>query len=124
MRNMLNRMLPYISLCASFSTLICCALPALLVALGMGAVLAGVVADVPQLVWFSEHKVALFAFSGLLLAVNGLLLWRGRNAPCPADPAQAAACGKLKKAGRWVYFSSLALYAVGFFFAYVAIYIV
>jgi hypothetical protein len=40
----------------SLSTLLCCALPALLLALGAGAVVASAVAAVPQLVWRSEHK--------------------------------------------------------------------
>ena len=45
------------SLFASSSTLICCALPALLVALGAGAALSSLVSAVPQLVVLSEHKL-------------------------------------------------------------------
>jgi len=56
----------HISLLTLFSsggTLICCALPALLVSLGAGAVMASVVSSVPQIVWFSEHKLGVFIFA-------------------------------------------------------------
>lgn len=85
------------SLFTSFGTLICCALPALLVALGAGAVLAGLVAHVPQLIWLSEHKTALFAVAGAILALVGLVRYATRNAPCPVDPAMAKACAQAPK---------------------------
>ena len=44
------------TLLASTATLVCCVLPAVLVSLGAGAVLAGLVSSFPQLVWLSEHK--------------------------------------------------------------------
>jgi hypothetical protein len=59
-----------LTILSSFSTLFCCALPALLVSLGAGAALASVVSAVPQLVWLSEHKVPLFAFAGVVLALS------------------------------------------------------
>ena len=70
----------------------CCALPAAMVAIGAGAALAGLVGAVPQLVWLSEHKAALFALAGTMLAVAGWLQHRARFAPCPADPRLAAEC--------------------------------
>jgi hypothetical protein len=72
-----------LALFGSFSTLICCALPALFVTLGAGATLAGLVSHVPQLIWLSEHKIALFVFSGALLIIAGIARYRTRNAPCP-----------------------------------------
>ena len=63
----------HISLLTLFSsggTLICCALPALLVSLGAGAVMASVVSSVPQIVWFSEHKLGVFIFAGVMLAIS------------------------------------------------------
>ena len=51
------------TLFASSGTLVCCALPALLVALGAGAALSSLVSAVPQLVWMSENKEALFVLS-------------------------------------------------------------
>jgi len=58
------------SLFASGGTLVCCALPALLVALGAGAVLSSLVAVLPQIVWLSEHKAAVFGTAAAMLALN------------------------------------------------------
>lgn len=113
--------LPGISLLTSMGTLVCCALPALLVTLGAGAVLAGIVSTVPQLVWLSAHKGAVFTLAGALLCLSGIWQWKNRHAPCPADPDQAAACMRLRKASWWIWGFSVALYATGFFFAFIAV---
>ena len=109
-----------VSLFASAGTLLCCALPALLVTLGMGAVMAGLVANVPQLVWLSEHKKPLFIAAAVLLVIAGWMMWRARLLPCPIDPKQAAACKNLRKISLVIYWVSVLLYTVGFFFAYIA----
>lgn len=108
------------SLFASSTTLVCCALPAMLVAIGAGAALSSVVSAVPQLVWLSEFKVPLFAVAGLLLLGAGVVQWRSRTAPCPADPARGRACLRMRKASARVYAVSVFIYAVGGWFAFVA----
>ncbi len=106
----------WLALAASSSTLVCCALPALLVSLGAGAVLASLVSTFPALIWLSQHKLALFIGAGLMLAIGGWL--QSRPAACPLDPELARACARYKRLSRWVYVTSLALYLVGGFFAY------
>jgi hypothetical protein len=108
-----------LSLFASSSTLICCALPALLVAIGAGAALSSLVSAVPQLVWLSEHKEALFSFAGLMLAASGTLQWRNRTAPCPLDPALRRSCLRTRKAAARMWGVSVAIYAVGTWFAFI-----
>ncbi|PPE75729.1 hypothetical protein C3942_02215 [Solimonas fluminis] len=107
-----------LSVFTSSSTLVCCALPALLVALGAGATLAGLVSAFPQLVWMSAHKGLVFGLAGGMLGVAGLLQYRARFAPCPADPRLAAACQRTRRVGLGVYLLSLAIYAVGAVFAF------
>jgi hypothetical protein len=106
------------TLLASSGTLVCCALPALLVALGAGAVLSSLVAAVPQLVWLSQNSGPLFALAGLMLAASGWLQWRNRNAPCPADPLLGQACQRTRRTALRVFWASLAFYAVGGWFAF------
>jgi hypothetical protein len=108
-----------LSLFASSSTLICCALPALLVALGAGAALSGLVGAFPQIVWLSEHKISLFITAGVLLAASGWLQWRNRYAPCPVDPALRDACLRTRKLSWRVYWVSVGIFAVGGWFAFV-----
>lgn len=118
-----NGVVGTLSLFTSFSTLICCALPALFVSLGAGAALAGIVSAAPQLVWLSAHKAALFAVAGLMLVFSGFLRWRSRNDPCPINPGQASACRKLRRIGGAIYIFSWGMYGTGFFFAFIAVYL-
>lgn len=111
---------PTLALFASLSTLLCCALPALLVTIGAGAVMAGLAANVPGLVWLTAHKALLFAVAGGLLAAAGALKWAARNAPCPIDPAQARACMQMRRAGTVILGIAVGAYVVGGFFAFFA----
>ncbi len=110
----------FLSLFTSGSTLICCALPALLVSIGAGAAMAGLVTTFPQIVWLSEHKVALFSIAGVMLIASGVMQWRAQSLPCPADPALAAACTRTRKVSLVIYWISAGIYVVGFFFAFLA----
>lgn len=111
---------PTLSLFASTSTLLCCALPALLVTIGAGAVMAGLSSDIPGYIWLTEQKSQLFALSGALLALAMYFRWRSRNAPCPADPAAAKACTRLRRISGFILWASLFIYLVGGFFAFFA----
>lgn len=114
-----GRYLAFLSLFTSTGTLVCCALPALLVALGAGAALSTLISVVPGLVWVSEYKEAVFVLAGVMLTVSGYMQWRGRFAPCPVDAAQRNACLRTRKTSAMVYGASVAVYAVGGFFAFV-----
>jgi hypothetical protein len=111
--------LEILTILSSFSTLVCCALPAALVSIGAGAALASVVTAVPQLVWLSEHKLPLFAFGGLMLVLSGISAYRNRNAPCPADPVLAKSCIRLRRWTARIFYVSAAMYVIGFLFAFV-----
>ncbi|KYG64695.1 hypothetical protein AZI86_10820 [Bdellovibrio bacteriovorus] len=115
-----NKFVTFLTLFSSTGTLICCALPALLVSLGMGAVLAGLAGNVPGLIWVSENKGFVFIFAGVMLALNGVLLWRNRNAPCPLDPELRNACISGRRFSARVYGLSVVIFLVGFFFAFLA----
>jgi hypothetical protein len=111
---------PMLALFGSTATLVCCALPALFVALGMGAVVAGLVSTVPQITWLSENKALVFGVSGALIAIAGWLQWRARDAPCPADPAAARACQRLRTASVLILAAAVVAWCIGVFFAFFA----
>jgi hypothetical protein len=115
-----NLFWPGLSLFTSLGTLVCCALPALLVTLGAGAALAGLVSAAPWLVELSRYKEVTFAVAGCMLVLAGIMQWRSRNAPCPVDPIQAQACRRLRRASGFIYWGAVVIYAIGFFFAFVA----
>ena len=115
-----NLLTSYISLFTSFGTVLCCALPSLLVSIGMGATFAGLVGAFPQIVWLSENKILVFSISGILILISCGLLYINRYAPCPIDPNQAKACTISRKWSiRTVTLSGI-LWACGFFFAFLA----
>ena len=112
--------LPTLSLFTSVGTLLCCALPALLVTLGMGAALAGVIGTVPWITAISDYKEWVFAGAGAMLAAAAFMQWRARYAPCPADAAKAKACARLRKFSWGILIFSIVIYVIGFFFAFLA----
>jgi hypothetical protein len=107
------------ALLASSATLVCCVLPAVLVALGAGAALAGLVTTFPRLIYLSEHKAWVFGVAGILLSISGLNLWIGRHAPCPSDPALARSCQCLRRLSTRIYLIAALGFALGTFFAFV-----
>lgn len=107
------------TLAASSGALICCVLPAVMVALGAGAALAGLVTAFPQLIWLSEHKPLVFGVAVALLALSGTMQWRARSLPCPFDPRLAAACARLRRASWCLWGFALAATLVGAAFAFV-----
>jgi len=109
-----------VALIGSVGTLLCCALPAIFVSLGAGAAVASVVADVPQLVWLSRHKIPLFVGAAVLLVISGVTAYVNRRTPCPLDPMQARSCRRLRRFATSLFFTSVVLYAIGFYFAFLA----
>jgi len=111
---------PTLALFASMTTLVCCALPALLVTIGAGAVMAGLAANVPGLVFLSANKEWVFAAAGILLALAVFAKWRARNAPCPIDAEEAAACMRLRRRSTILLGFAVTVYLIGGFFAFFA----
>jgi hypothetical protein len=106
-------------LVANTTTLVCCVLPAALVSLGAGAVLVGLVSAVPQLIWLSEHKTAVFSVAGMFLTVGGPTIWWAWRQPCPADSVLGRSCMRLRKASVQLYVVSVLLFLISFIVTFV-----
>ena len=112
--------LAWLALFTTMGTIVCCALPITLVALGMGATMASLVSNVPFLVTLSQHKISVFATSGSMLMLSGWILYRsGRT--CPTEPELAEICHRAQKWNRRVFWFSIALWGAGFFAAFLAL---
>ena len=109
-----------ITLFTTTGTLVCCALPIMLVTLGMGATMASLVTAVPFLVTLSQYKSVVFGVSGLLIGFSAWLMYRpGRY--CPADPELAEICNRSQRWNRRVVWCSGILWSFGFFAAYLSL---
>ncbi|RDX37282.1 hypothetical protein DZA50_02495 [Kangiella sp. HD9-110m-PIT-SAG07] len=104
---------------ASVPTLICCALPILLVSLGMGSVVASMYGEhFPWLNWFAKYDLITFGVTALILIITGAVLYRS-NRSCPTDPELAAACESAQKWNRRFYWSAIIIWLIGAFSAYI-----
>jgi signal transduction histidine kinase len=112
----------YLSLFGSFSTLICCALPSLLVLMGMGATVASALSIAPWLVTMSKHKVWTFTIAGALISMSFMMTYwvapriREGEACIEDDPTM---CGRVSKFSRMLLWGSATIWSFGFFMAYV-----
>ena len=91
---------------------------AVMVSLGAGAALVGLVSTFPQLVWLSEHKGWVFGIAGVFLAASGAMLWHARSLPCPADPAAARSCMRLRRISASLFFVATGSYLLAATFAF------
>ena len=114
-------LLSYFSLFSSFSTLICCALPSVLVLLGLGTAVASVLSAAPWLVSLSRHKVWIFSIAGTLILTSFFITYlltprlRGSDNCDASDPET---CGEVSKLSKIVLWGSAAIWSAGFFVAY------
>lgn len=115
-----SEVLGYLSLFTSLSTLLCCALPSLLVLFGLGASVASMLSLSPWLVTLSRHKVVTFSISGALISLSFVntyyIVPRLRTRECGSD--NPTGCAEASRLGNILLWVSAAIFAVGFFVAF------
>jgi hypothetical protein len=114
-----NKTANYFSLFASSSTLICCALPALFVALGAGATFASLVSSFPFLIVLSQYKLSITLFALIMLIIAGYANYKTYHMPCPADPKLGRLCMQTRKRSRVLYYYSAGIFLFASMFTYV-----
>ena len=113
-----SKKVAFLTLFTSTSTILCCALPAFLVAIGAGAALSSLISVFPEIVWVSKYKDVIFLIATILILVAGFFQYKVRLLPCPADKALASQCMQARRVSFIIYWISLAILAIGFLFAY------
>ena len=114
-------LLNYFSLFDSFSTLICCALPSVLVLLGMGTAVASLLSAAPWLVSLSRYKVWTFSIAGTLIALSFVVTYfiaprLRQGEACDAD--DPTSCGQASRVSRILLWASALIWSCGVFVAY------
>ncbi|VAW96140.1 hypothetical protein MNBD_GAMMA22-864 [hydrothermal vent metagenome] len=115
--NLKEKSITVFTLFTTTGTLLCCALPIILVTLGLGSTVVAMTSTFPFLIVVTQYKIWIFAFSGLMMLISGWFMFRpGRS--CPTDKALADACTTAHKWNKRIYWSSVTIWSIGFFAAY------
>jgi mercuric ion transport protein len=110
--------LQYLSLFSSAGTLLCCALPSLLVLFGLGATVASALAAAPWLVTLSHHKNWTFTIAGVLLLANFLYVRTVAPRLQRACELGDDSCARAARLNRILMSITTVIYAIGFCTAY------
>jgi mercuric ion transport protein len=100
---------------------IVCALPSVLVLLGIGTTVASLLSAAPWLVNLSRYRVWTFSIAGVLIALSFVMTYliapRLREGEaCEAD--DPTTCGGVSKVIRVILWGSAVIWSCGFFVAY------
>lgn len=101
------------------STLMCCALPAGLVMIGAGSVMATILSWFPAMALLSQQKALITGLAAVSLLMAGRSLKHSANLACPLDPIQARRCRNRLRRARVLYSLSWTAFLVGSFCAYI-----
>src|SRR5438874_9657660 len=100
--------LGYVALFTSLSTLLCCALPSLLVLFGLGASVASALSFMPWLVTLSRHKTWVFGISGALILLSFVQMYalsprlKMQGEACPPDDPTCGRAAKISRIMLWI----------------------
>ncbi|MAH60850.1 MAG: hypothetical protein CMF42_00915 [Legionellales bacterium] len=106
---------------ASISTLLCCALPIILVSLGFGSIMAALISHLPWLIWISEHAIYFFVLTFFLLLISGYMLFY-QPLSCTLDRVKQCQSNQTKAKIIWL--MTLIIFIIGLIFKYILIYFI
>jgi len=120
---MKEKIISFLSLFGSSTTLLCCALPATLSIIAGGAAVGSLISVFPWLITISRYHNWIFLVAGILLLINGVFVLRpkGKMACAVTGGKGCEVAGSFSKRMFWI---SIILYGIGFFFAYLYVLIV
>lgn len=112
-----EKIVSFLALFGSTATLLCCALPALLILVAGGAAVGALLSAFPWIVPLSRHKEWAFLAAGTLLAFNAVLILRpkGKVACAVTGGKGCEVAGSFTKGMFWL---AVLLYGIGTFVAY------
>jgi hypothetical protein len=111
-------LLTFFGLFTSISTIFCCALPIILVTLGMGAVFTILTTNFPFIIWLAEKSVYLFIIATIFLLIGGYFIFI-KPKSCPSDKKLAQICNKTRKFNKIIWLISVIILVISFFFKYI-----
>jgi len=114
---MKEKVMSFLSLFGSTTTLLCCALPAALSVIAGGAAVGSLISVFPWLVPLSRYHNWIFLVAGIFLLINGVFILRPKG-KVACSVTGGIGCEVAGNFSKWIFGISVALYGIGFFFAY------
>lgn len=114
---MKDKLISFLSVFTSSSTLICCALPALVAAIAGGTAVSSLVSTFPWLVPLSKYKLWIFLIAWILIVISGFLTFKPIQTQCDPNKGQTG-CDTTSRFSRVTFFVSLGILSFATFFSY------
>lgn len=115
--------LSVLALFTSSATLVCCALPILLVMLGLGATLAFISTHFQWLTMLSRYQFLVFLISGLFILMADWFVNKRKPNICTTNLKTKNHCQYLMKLNRIVIKIAVVFWSIGFISAYFLVYL-
>jgi hypothetical protein len=107
----------FLGLFGSSATLLCCALPAALSIIAGGAAIGALISVFPWLIPLSRYHNWIFLVAAILLLVNGIFIFLPKGTVACAITG-GKGCEVAGKFSKGIFWFSIVLYTIGFFFTY------
>ena len=110
----------FLSLFGSSATLLCCALPAAVSMIAGGAAVGSLISVFPWLIPISKYHNWIFGVAAVLLLINGVFVFRPKEkTACVATGGEG--CQAAGAFSRGLFWFSVIIYGIGFYFAYLSV---
>lgn len=114
---MKQNMVNFFALFTSTSTLLCCALPAVIATFAGGAAVGTLLITFPWLIPISHHKEWIFLVSGLLIGMSSILTFRPQS-QLACSVTGGKGCEVAGRFTKFLFWGAVAIYGTGIFFSY------
>ncbi len=115
---MKDKTLSVLALFTSSGTLLCCVLPAVVATIAGGAAVGSMLTALPWLVPLSMYKEWIFIGAGIMVALNGYLVFKpNQEVACDVEAGEDG-CEVTGTFNKNMFYISATVLAIGAFFAY------
>ena len=115
---MRDKVLSILTLFTSSGTLLCCVLPAIVASISGGTAVVAMLSIFPWLIPLSKNKDLIFAGAGVLIALNGYMVFKPTNELACDLYTGEVGCEITGKFNKRMFYTSAIVFLTGGVFAY------
>ena len=115
---MKEKLISVLALFTSTGTLLCCVLPAVVATVAGGAAVGSMLSLFPWLIPLSNHKEWIFGTAGILIALNGFMVFKPiKKTACNLEAGEIG-CEITGNFNKYMFYGAVFVILLGAFFAY------